>query len=116
VHNAGLVRRSQRGGHLHGNFQGVVQIHSLTRQRGAQSYTLDELCRDEVAVSLRADLVNRQNVRMIQCRGTARLGFEPAQLRLIRRQVLWKKLKRDFAPEPLVSGEVDLAHPAHTEQ
>ena len=36
-----------------------------TRQRRAQGDAFDELRRDEVPVSLRADLVNRQNVRMI---------------------------------------------------
>ena len=30
--------------------------------------------------------------------------------------MLWKKLKRDLTPEPLVSREIDFAHPAHTEQ
>ena len=65
VHDAGFVRGSQRRGHLHGNFQRRVQIHPPARERRAQSHAFDELRRDELPVSLRADLVNRQNVRMI---------------------------------------------------
>ena len=65
-----------------------------------------------VPVSLRADLVNCQNIRMIQRRGGARLAFETAQLRLVRRQSLREKLERDFAPESLVSRQIDLAHSA----
>ena len=65
VHDAGFVRGSQRRGHLHGNFQRGVQIHPPARERRAQRHAFDELRRDELPVSLRADLVNRQNVRMI---------------------------------------------------
>ena len=65
MHDAGLVRGSQRRSYLHGNFQRVVQIHSSAPQQRAQSFTFDELSRDEVSVSFRADLVNRKNVWMI---------------------------------------------------
>src|SRR5436190_19691910 len=116
MHDAGLVRGSQRGGHLDCDFQCIVQIHPPTHQRRAQCYTFYELGRDELPGSLRADLVNRQNVWMIQGRGSARLGFEPAELGLVRRQMLWEKLKRNLASEPLVSREIDFAHPAYTEQ
>src|SRR5438034_10835666 len=30
--------------------------------------------------------------------------------------MLWEKLERNLASEPLVSREIDFAHPAHTEQ
>ena len=36
------------------------------------------LSMNSVAMKCRANLVNRENVRMIQGRGGARLGFEPA--------------------------------------
>ena len=98
------------------NFQCVAHIHPSARQQRAQSYTFDELSRNEVSPSFYADLVNGQNVRMIQGRRVARLGFEAAQLRLVLRQMLWEKLKRDLTPEPLVSRQIDFAHPAHTEQ
>ncbi len=43
----------------------VAQIHPPVRERRAQRHSFDELRRDELPISLRADLVNRQNVRMI---------------------------------------------------
>src|SRR6266576_7030658 len=102
MHDATFVSGRQRRSDLHGNFQRVVQTHSPMRQQPAQRHTFYELCRDEVAVSFHADLVNGQNVWMIQGRGSARLGFEPAELRLVRRQTLWEKLERHFAPELFV--------------
>ena len=69
-----------------------------------------------MAVSLRPDLVNGQNIRMIQRRGSARLAFETAQLHLVRGQPLRKKLERDFAPQLLVSRHVHLAHSAHANE
>src|SRR6185503_9149391 len=68
----------------------------------------------EVPVSLHADFVNGQNIRMIQGRSDARFAFESAQLDLVRRQLLWEKLERDFAPESLVSCEIHIAHSANT--
>ena len=53
---------------------------------------------------------------MIQGRGTPRLGFEPAQLRLVRRQALREKLERGFAPELLVPRKINLAHSADADE
>src|SRR6202011_1645128 len=47
---------------------------------------------------------------------SARLGFEPAQLRLVHRQALWEKLERDFAPESFVPRKINLAHPADADE
>ena len=97
---------------MQGNFQRVVQIHLPARQRRAQRHAFDELGGYELPVALRGNLVNRENIRMIQRRGGACLGFEPAQLCLVRRQALWEKLERNLAPESLVSRQIDLAHSA----
>src|SRR6266436_636926 len=63
-------------------------------------------------IPLCADLINRQNIRVIQSRGSARLALETAQLHLVCRQPLWEKLERDFAPQPLVSRQIHFAHSA----
>src|SRR5258708_25783057 len=63
-------------------------------------------------VPLRADFINRQNIRMIKSGGSARLAFETAQLHVVRRQSLGEKLERHFTPESLVSCQVHLAHSA----
>jgi len=70
-----------------------------------QSYPVNELSRNKVPVSVRANLVNRENVWMIQGRGRARLGFEAAKLYLIRPQMLREKLERDLACEALIARE-----------
>ncbi len=92
------------------------QIHPPARERRAQSYAFDELGRDELPVSLRADLVNRQNVGMIQGRGTPRLVLEPAELHLVRRQALWEKLERGFASESFIPRQINLAHSANADE
>src|SRR5438093_6828992 len=112
MHDAGLVRGSQRRGHLYCDIQCIVQIHSPTRQGCPQRYPFYELGRDEVAVSFHADLVNGQNVWMIQGRGSARLGFEPAELDLVCGQTLREKLECDFTTEAFVPRQIDLAHSA----
>src|SRR5206468_8795561 len=71
-----------------------------------------ELRRNEVPVPFRADFVDRQNIRMIKSRGSARLALKTAQLTVVRRQSLREKLKRHFAPESLISRQVHLAHSA----
>ena len=81
-----------------------------------QSYPFDEFSRDKVPVSVRANLVNGQNVWVIQGRGRARLGFEAAKLYLIRRQMLREKLERDLACEALIARELHFAHPTRAEQ
>src|SRR5207302_7804049 len=93
-----------------------VHTHSPTRERCTQRHAFNELRRNEVPVPFRADFVDRQNIRMIKSRGSARLAFETAQLTVVRRQSLWEKLKRHFTPESLVSCQVHLAHSAHTNE
>src|SRR5438045_6441094 len=53
---------------------------------------------------------------MIQGRGTPRLIFKSAQLRLVCRQAIGEKLERSFAPESLVAREINLAHSANADQ
>jgi hypothetical protein len=42
--------------------------------------------------------------------------LKPTQLRLVGRQTLGKKLKRHFAPESLVSRQIDFAHSADADE
>ena len=65
VHDTGIMCGSQRRSHLHGNFHRVMRTYSPGREGVAQGDAFDEFRRDELHVSLRADLINRENVRMI---------------------------------------------------
>ena len=53
---------------------------------------------------------------MIQGRGAPGFGFESAQLRFVRRQVLWEKLECGFAPKLLVPREKNFAHSAYADE
>src|SRR6266567_4338978 len=83
VHDTGIMRGSQRRSYLHGNFQCPMRTHSPGHEGGAKSDAFDELRRNELHLSLRADLINSQNVWMIERRGSSRLVLEPAQLCLV---------------------------------
>ncbi|KAG0506295.1 MAG: hypothetical protein Udaeo_03200 [Candidatus Udaeobacter sp.] len=65
VDDAGCVRGSQRRGHLHRNFQRRMRFYSTARDRRTQGRAFNKFHRDELPVGLRADLINRENVRMI---------------------------------------------------
>ena len=82
----------------------------------AQRLALEQL-RDDVrrAVS-RADVEDREDVRMVERRGGARLLLEAAQPIGIGRERGGQDLDRDLASEPRVARAVDLAHAAGAER
>ena len=98
------------------DLQDRAQIHPPGREELPQVHAFDEFHRDVMPGPLTSYFVNRQDVRMIQGGRTARLALEPAQLRLVRREMLRKKLERRFAPELLVAGQIDFAHAADIDQ
>src|SRR6266567_9405198 len=65
VHDTGIMRGSQRRSYLHGDFQRPLRPHSPGYEGGAKGDAFDELRRNELPVSFRADLINSENVRMI---------------------------------------------------
>ena len=82
----------------------------------AQRLAFEQLRHDVGHAVVHADVVDREDVRVIQRRSGARFLLEALKPAGIGRGVRGKNLDRDVAPEPRVAGAIDLAHPAGAEQ
>ncbi len=76
---------------------------------------LHELHGEEVRALVLADVVDRDDVRMVQGRGGARFGLETAYELGVRGEACAEDFDGDAAVEARLYGEVDLAHSAATD-
>ncbi len=76
-----------------------------------QSITVNVLHSDEVGAISLTNLVDVGDVRMIKRGSRARLLIEAPHSLLIRGNLGRQKLQRDFAMQPRVFGQINLAHP-----
>jgi hypothetical protein len=112
--DAGLVRRRDRRGHLDCVVDRLIERKSVAGDRQRPSGHV--LHHDEVEIALFFDRVDGHHVRLVQCRGRARLVEQPP-LRLTlpcrgRRQ----DLDRNRTVQDGIAGAVDLADAAFAEE
>ena len=84
-------------------------------QTAAERLALEQFRDDVRRARVGADIVDRQDVRVIELPGGARLLLEAMQPARVRRERLGDQLDRDLAPEPWIARAVDLAHAAGAE-
>ena len=114
MHDPLLVHRREPGGQLPRDRQGLSGRQPAPVQARAKRLALEELG-DEVRRTLvRADVVDRQHVRVVQGPGRARLALE-ALPPLGRGHVAGQHLDRDVAAEAAVASAVHLAHSPGTD-
>ena len=77
--------------------------------------TLDELCDDVVCTVRFADLINGDDVRMVESGGSFGFLYETPHPIGICGEFTWQQLKRYFAIESSVLGQVHFSHPARAE-
>ena len=82
----------------------------------AQRPAFDELGGDVIRPISLADLINRENVRVIQRRCRPRLSLEAAHPLGLSRELRGQQLERDLAPELHILRQVHFAHAAHAQQ
>ena len=82
----------------------------------AQRLAVDEFRDQESRAVVIADLVNREDVRVVERRRRPRLVQKTAQSLRIAAQLRPQYLERDRSPERRIDGLVDLAHPAGAEE
>ena len=87
MHDPAVVRRRQAVGDLRDDPDRLIQRHRRLRRHGAEVLPLDQLHRDVRQLALDADVVDRDDVRMIQRRGGARFLLEAAEVFGARRQI-----------------------------
>ena len=114
VHDAGLVRLCETVGDLGGELQKLVERERTfnVAQRGAIDVFHDE----KVGLVLDADLVDRDDVRMIQRRGGARFALEALEVRGVSEELLLEHLDGDRAAELEILRSVDRSHASRTQQ
>ena len=106
----GAQRQARSGARAAG--PGVGGALQAGPQRGARQQLGDEVARPLD----HADVEDRQDVRMVERRGGARLLLEAAQPADVLADLERQDLDRDLAPEARVASAVDLSHPAFTQQ
>ena len=80
----------------------------------SQRFSINELGGDEVKGIRLADLVDRDDVRMIERRGRSRLPLESTQLIRIVVEGSWEELESHFTIQLHVESQIDLTHPTRT--
>jgi len=73
------VRSVQTVSHANRHFEQLFQLHGPTSNDVFQCLAFQKLHSDERAAVFFADVMNRANVWMIQCRSCLRLSLKPCQ-------------------------------------
>ena len=117
VQHAAFVRMGQRVGNLHGVIdQAIDRQADAGRDDAMERLAIDELHGEKRLAVVFADLVNRADVGMIHRGSRAGLAQQERAAASSSASAAAQDLDRDVAPELLVVGAIDLAHPAAAEQ
>ena len=112
----GRVSLRQRVGGLRPNREKTLRGERARRQELAQRLSVHELHRDPRTGVRPADVIDRDDVRMVQGRGRARLLLEPREPIRIRGELFGQHLDRHLAAEPCVARPIDLSHSSGAER
>jgi hypothetical protein len=116
MNDAFLMRRGQAARDLHRDVDRAPRRQRSLRQPVAKRLAIEQLRDDEPQTALVADVIQREDIRMVQGRDGAGLLFEPAQSIAIRCDRCGKNLDGDVAMEAGVTSAIDFAHPAGTDR
>jgi hypothetical protein len=99
---------------LRGEAERPLREHRPRVQQRAQRVALDQLHRDVGDAVALADVVDRDDVRVVERAGRARFGLESPQPVRIFADSFRKNLQRHLAAQQQVARAVDFTHPART--
>src|SRR4051812_24805201 len=114
--DAGVVGGRQCAGDSGGDVDHFANVEPARGHPLAQRFAFDVLGGDVMRAAVLADLINRDDVRMIERRGRARLALKAAYALLVPRESHRQQLERDLAIERLILGKIALAHPAGADE
>src|SRR5688500_11933004 len=116
VQDAMAVGVGESLGYLCDQGDGAAGIQPTSSDDLVEACAVDETHVDvEPAVTL-AEVVNRNDVRVLEARRAVRLSAEPSTEVLIARDIGWKELERHGAATTSIERPVNLAHPASPEE
>ena len=117
VHDPGRMGLGETVGGLHGDVEKPLRRERLPRrQELAKGLSVHELHRDVGGSLGFADVVDRQDVRVVQGRGRARFLLEALAAIGMGGRVGRQHLDRHVASEPGVGRAIDLSHPARADR
>ena len=116
VDDAAAVRRGQAAGDLLRVRQGLAQRQRAAAERAAQRLAVEQLGDDVGPPVGGADVVDRDDVRVVERGGGARFQLEAVEALRIGREARRQHLDGDVAAEARIAGPIDLAHAAGAEQ
>ena len=111
-----LVRRRQALGDLPRALDRLARRKPAARELRPQRLALEKLLDDVGSALVRADVVDRGDVGVIEDARGLGLLLEAAQAVGVLREGRRQDLDRDLAPEPRVLRPVDLPHPARADR
>ena len=115
MYDARSMRGIQRIGDADRNFQQRVHFERHGANSQLQRLAFQQLHCDKVAAFEFADVVNRTNVRMIQCSRGTRFELESFDGASIPADIFGQKLQRNPATEAHIFSSVDDTHAARTD-
>src|ERR1051325_7007159 len=86
------------------------------RETLPQSFAFDKLSRNDVTWARLKNFINRDDIRVIQCRSGARFLLKAAQAIGVFGEGRRQNLERHVAAEPAVVSQINFAHPAATNE
>ena len=95
---------------LNAEVQNFFERERLALNATFQGLSIQELHRNEVLTVLFTDVVNRVNVRVVECRSGFSLALETFQQLRIIGQISWKKFQGDRTVQARVLRLVDHTH------
>jgi len=112
MHDATRVRGVEAVGDLHCQLEEIVEGDRAPADDAVQRLAVEQLGDDVRLRVVRADVVDRGDVRMFERRGRARLLREPAQALDAVRDPRRQNFDRDVALAPRIARAIHLAHAA----
>ena len=106
----GMSLRERVGG-LRPDREKTLRDERARRKDLAQGFSVHEFHRDPRYGVRSPHVVDRNDVRMVQGRGRARLLLEPREAVRIRGEFFGQHFDRYLAAEPQVARPIDFAHP-----
>src|SRR5262249_30657954 len=116
MNDSGFVGGYQRARDLSGHFERFAQLHRRALYPLAQRLPVNEFGDNEISALCLPDFENGDDVRMVECRGSARFALKPLHTLAVLCELVWKQLDCDTTPQSGVLGQVNLTHPACAEQ
>src|SRR5579863_3133583 len=114
MNDAPAVSFVERVGNLDSDFQQLFDEERTFINPRGQSFTFDVLHHEEIGAVLRADIVERADVRMVQRGDSPRFALKA--LARFRRfgKMLGQNFDGDGAVEARIAGAINLTHAART--